>query len=201
MSKNVKTDPDPTKNVMELVKETSARLDDLRDAETRRVNERIDDGMEHMAQLMSQSKSYEELLRVAEAKRIDANRAGDINAVGVANERTIAQATVLANQVAASAEALRVLVATTAATTSATTAASLATLAKQIEQQSTLFTDRLSALEKNQYIGVGKERYSDPQLSDLVLQVKKLSEAKATSTGRSSGMDKLWGQILSQLLL
>ena len=83
-------------------------------------------------------------LNVAEAKRIDAIRAVDVNAVSVANERATAQAAVLANQVAASAETLRSLVAATAATQ-----------AQQLGQLTAQLTDRLTALEKAQYENKG----------------------------------------------
>jgi hypothetical protein len=83
-------------------------------------------------------------LAVAEAKRIDAIRAVDVNAVSVASDRANAQAAVLANQVAASAETLRSLVAATAATQ-----------ATQLAQLTTQLTDRLTALEKSQYENKG----------------------------------------------
>lgn len=111
------------------------RLDDLRDAESRRVNEQMQLRAEYSIQL-----------GVAEAKRIDAIRAVDVNAVSVANERATAQAAVLANQVSASAETLRSLVAATAAT-----------VAQQLAQVSAGIADRLSALEKSQYEGAGSK--------------------------------------------
>lgn len=109
------------------------RMDDLREAETRRVNE-----------LMCLRAEFSEKLGVAEAKRIDAIRAVDVNAVSVANERATAQAAVLANQVAASAETLRSLVAATAAT-----------VAQQLAQIAAQLTDRIASLEKSQYENKG----------------------------------------------
>lgn len=47
----------------------------------------------------------------AEAKRIDSNRAVDTNLVVLANEKSIAQAEVLASQVVSSDEAIRSLIA------------------------------------------------------------------------------------------
>src|SRR5471030_432941 len=96
------------------------------EAERRRVNEQMELRADYGVQLS-----------IAEAKRIDAIRAVDVNAVSVANERATAQAAVLANQVAASAETLRALVAATAAT-----------VAQQLAQVSAGIADRLSALEK-----------------------------------------------------
>src|SRR5512140_1485982 len=93
---------DPTANVLALVEAAVKRLDDLRDAESRRLDEQ--------AQLRA---DYSDKLAVAEAKRIDAIRAVDVNAVAIANERAAAQATVLANQLLQTSEALRGLVGTT----------------------------------------------------------------------------------------
>lgn len=127
------TQIDPTENVKKMIDQAVLRLDNLREAEIRRVNEQMELRAEYNVQL-----------GVAEAKRIDAIRAVDVNAVSVANERATAQAAVLANQVSASAETLRSLVAATAAT-----------VAQQLAQVSSGISDRLSALEKSQYENKG----------------------------------------------
>lgn len=80
----------------------------------------------------------------AETKRIDAIRAVDVAAVGVANERATQQASVLAAQVVASAETLRALVASTASA-----------VALQLQQLSNQLSDRLGSLEKAQYENKG----------------------------------------------
>ena len=116
-----------------MIKEKKSRKYDVLEAEIRRIDEKI--------RLQSDGHA---LLNVAEAKRIDAIRAVDVNAVSVANDKATAQAVVLASQVAASAETLRALVAATAATQ----AQQLATLTTQL-------TDRLSSLEKSQYENKG----------------------------------------------
>lgn len=126
---------DPTHNVRQMIADAVNRLDDLRESESKRFNEQLALRAEYSVQLA-----------VAEAKRIDAIRAVDVNAVSVANERATAQAAVLANQVAASAETLRSLVAATAAT-----------VAQQLAQVSSGIADRLSALEKSQYEGMGSK--------------------------------------------
>lgn len=102
---------DPTVNVKDALREAVARFDALREADRRYADaeiRRIDD-------LMGLRALYAEKLEVAEAKRIDAIRAVDVNAIAIANERATAQATVLANQVVATADTLRSLVSTTAA--------------------------------------------------------------------------------------
>ena len=135
---------DPTDNVRELLVLNTERSDSLRAAEQLRVSELMDAERRRVNEQMDLRAEYDAKLAVAEAKRIDAIRAVDVNAVSVANERATAQAAVLANQVAASAETLRALVAATAATQ----ATQLATLTSQL-------TDRLASLEKSQYENKG----------------------------------------------
>ena len=127
---------DPTANVLSLVRAAVQRLDDLRDAESRRL-----------AELAALRANFEERLQVKEAQRIDAIRAVDVGAVAIASDRANQQAIVLANQVSQSAETLRALV---ASTTQAQ--------AKSLEQVSNQLTDRIALLEKSQYqiSGTGK---------------------------------------------
>jgi hypothetical protein len=121
-----------------MVGDAVNRLDELREAETRRVNE-----------LICLRDKFQDKLDVAEAKRIDAIRAVDVNAVTVANEKATAQAAVLANQVTASADTLRKLVESTAIAA-----------AEQLKQLTQQLTDRLTSLEQSQYKGEGKDRQS-----------------------------------------
>ena len=116
--------------------------------------------------------TYEEKLRDAEAKRIDAIRAVDVNAVNVAANRQADQATVLAAKVAASAEALRALVASTAAS-------------QAVAQQQVLgpILERLSAIEQTQYKGFGKESVTDPIMTQLLAEMKATRDIQAASGG------------------
>src|ERR1035437_3440792 len=89
------------------------KLRKLLDAELIRIDDNIKLEMKRIDEQMNVRADYNIQLGVAEAKRIDAIRAVDVNAVSVASERANAQAAVLATQVATSAEALRALVAAT----------------------------------------------------------------------------------------
>lgn len=112
---------DPSKNVLDLVDAAVLRLDDLREADNRRLTE--------IAELRA---DYDEKLRKAETARIDAIRAVDVGAVNRAAEVSAQQAMTLAAQVATSAETLRAQVA--AAATAAVTglAAALEPIQKDI---------------------------------------------------------------------
>ena len=136
---------DPTTNVRDLITQSNQRSDAMRALELRRVDDLMAAEQKRVNEQLNLRADYNTKLAEAEAKRIDAIRAVDVGAVAVANERATAQAAVLANQVAASAETLRALVAATAATQ----AQQLATLTTQL-------TDRLSSLEKSQYENKGQ---------------------------------------------
>ena len=133
---------DPTANVLALVEAVVKRINDLHDAELRRVDE-----------LMELRAAFYAKLAEAEAKRIDAIRAVDVGAVAIATERATQQAAVLAAQVSQSADTLRALVATTAAT-----------VAAQLQQMSAQLVERLALLERSQYENKGKSGVTSPLL-------------------------------------
>lgn len=158
----------------ELRKAETLRIDELRTAESRRVDEQL--------QLRA---DYAERLAIAEAKRIDAIRAVDVNAVAVASQRASDQATVLATQVAQSAEALRGLVATTATTVAASQ-----------QQLATTLTQRITTLEQASYQSQGKQTYSDPQIAEMSVELKKLREGSSNDAGNKEGISTSWAVLL-----
>jgi hypothetical protein len=87
---------DPTRNVLDLVDAAIKRQDDLR--------QMADEHQREMANLRA---SYDERVRDAESRRIDAIRAVDVGQVQRAAEVQQAQALTLANQVTATADAFR----------------------------------------------------------------------------------------------
>lgn len=141
---------DPTENVKALQEASNKRQDDLRQASDRLVSVQLL-YVEKIAQLRAE---HQKEMTAAEAKRIDAIRAVDVNAVQVANEKQTAQAAVLANQVTQTAEALRTLVATTANT-----------IAEQQRQASSQINERLTLLEQSKYEIGGKAEGKSQGLS------------------------------------
>lgn len=199
---------DPTKNVLDLVTAESkyqnkAREDldakiqaqlqaqeeknGLRDghakelaaAESRRVNEQL-----------ALRALYEDQLRIAEAKRIDAIRAVDVNAVTVATQRAAEQAATLAANVATSAEALRGLVATTATTQ-----------ANSQQQVVNALSARLTTLEQAGYLSQGKSTVSDPAFAILLAKVDALSAAQTLGAGKTQGIDATWAFLIGLAVL
>lgn len=179
---------DPTKNVLDLVEAAVKRLDDMRVQTALRFDEQLkshvlmgQERAEHQREIARLHSDYQERLTVAEAKRIDAIRAVDVNAVSVASQRASDQATVLAAQVAQSADALRTLVASTATT-----------VANAQQQLATTLNDRLTKLEQSQYIGQGRAGFTDPALADLLTEMKSLRESRASGQGVTRGVSASW---------
>lgn len=125
---------DPTKNVLGLVAAETRRHDDLREAETRRVD-----------QLAVLRAFYDNKLAVQERERLNEIRNTDVKAVFTASEKQEAAARLLATALTTSAETLRALVATTALAA----AENQARYALGIE-------NRLNTLETSRYETKGK---------------------------------------------
>ena len=114
---------DPSLNVVSLVAEATKRQDDLRQAETYRLDREA-----------TLREDYGEKLRKAEASRIDAIRAVDVGAVNRAAEVSAQQAQTLAVQVANSAEALRAQVEQARVQTATGLSAALEPIQKDIQE-------------------------------------------------------------------
>jgi hypothetical protein len=177
---------DPTANVVALVKAEAARLDALRKAAVLRIDDLRKAESRRVDEVATLRADYEEKLRSAEAKRIDAIRAVDVNAVSVAAQRSSDQASVLANQVSQSAEALRTLVSTTAAT--------VAAAQQQLGNQ---LSARITTLEQTQYEGKGRQSFADPQMVQLISEVKALNSQRQGDSGRTVGRNEVIAWIVA----
>jgi hypothetical protein len=191
----VVTSPDPTQNVRELVDAANLRSDDLRAAEARRVDQalsaegrRVDQAIEGLRREAELRADFASQLALAETKRIDAIRAVDVAAVAIANERATAQATVLANQVATSAETLRALVATQAAAS-----------AQQFSTSTQQLSDRISLLERSNYQGEGRSTLADPAMLKMATALELMQASMSSQTGKGQGISSTMAVILSVL--
>jgi hypothetical protein len=114
---------DPSKNVMDLVNAAIARVDDLRESETRHQTE--------VAKLLTER--VEAMMR-AESNRIDAIRAVDVDAVQKAAAAMAAQANNLAQQQVQTAEALRTQVSDTQTLSETRLAAGLSPIVRDVAE-------------------------------------------------------------------
>jgi hypothetical protein len=118
------------------------RLEDLRIAECRRIDEK-----------MEMSNVFLEKMQASEAARLDAIRSVDMNAVTVANEKTVAQAAVLATQLVETTNSLRNLI-----------TESLEKQSKMIEATNTITNEKIDKLDKVQTSTGGKSSVTMPLL-------------------------------------
>lgn len=188
---------DPTANVIALVEANAKAAEKLREAD----NKFYDEQNRHVKELAELRAQHAGELNTAESKRIDAVRVIDVGAVATAAERAAQQATVLANQLSTNAETLRALVATTAAATAATTASAMASITTAAAQFQAQVTERLQQLERSQYKGEGRSGLADPQMAELLNEMRSLGRTQATSQGSSGGMQTMGGWIVAGVTL
>lgn len=182
---NGKGHEDPTENVKALVREVVIRIDALRESERRRSDDIREADRRHITEIMALRASYGEKLEVAEAKRIDAIRAVDVGAVAIATQRAADQAAVLAAQVQASAETLRVQLQQTAAI-----------FKQQLDEAMSRLSDRVSSVERFQYEGKGSAGSMSPAVAEMLSQLQTQIAALKESRDRSEGKAGLSAPLL-----
>jgi hypothetical protein len=180
---------DPTKNVLDLVSAAVLRVDDLAEVRGQLVDEKIK-RMErewiHLDKIAELRELHNREMRDSESRRVDANRATDLAAVGTAATQALAQINTVAATATVTAETLRTQVATTA------TAA---------ENRLGLFSGdvnkRLSALELSSSEGKGKQTVTDPAYEKLVEQMERIAQNQLLGTGKRQGIELSWGVVLA----
>ena len=168
---------DPTKNVLDHVAAAIRRIDDLLDARLAHHSEVVSLRAAHNAEIGRLRADHARELRLAESGRLDAIRQVDVLAV-----QTLAQAT------KDTAEALRVMVDSSAKSIAAQTSSAMATV-----------NDRLTLLERSSYEGKGKEAVSDPMMNQLLEEVRSLRASQMSSVGRSGGLQAGWGYLIGAI--
>lgn len=181
---------DPTKNVLGLVEANNVRLAELRAVDKERNDDLRKLTEAHSREVMELHVKYQERLTLGESERINAIRAVDVAAVATASERAAQQANVLANQVAASAETLRTLVASTSTA-----------LANQVQATNGQLVERIASLEKAQYQGAGRSEVANPAIDQLIREVRMLHEAQTQGKGKGEGISTAWGILMALVTL
>lgn len=167
---------DPTENVKALSEALSQRQDDLRDLNNKYLDARLDSMEKNAIKDASHAKEIREL----ESKRVDAVREIDVVARNTAAAQALTAIQTLAATTGAEREALRSLVSTTAAT-----------IQNQTDRIVGAITDRIAILEKTSYTGQGKQALFDPQVAELIQDLKNLRGTK--QEGLSEAMKFLIG--------
>lgn len=183
---------DPSENVKALSEAANRRQDDLRvaseklsESETRRLDSEIG----HLKEMGVLRADHATEIRQMETERLDSIRQVDVLARNTAADRAADAIQALAATTATNAENLRTALANTAQTIAKQTADTAATTAKQTSDMFEAVTKRVATLEASGYRGEGKEKYADPQMAELMTEMKLLRGT------RSEGIDKTWGVV------
>lgn len=192
---------DPSTNVRELVDASIKRLDDLSIAEHRRVDEIAEIRESNLKEILEIRAHHIEKLAEKEASRLDSIRQVDVLNQAVAAKSALDAIQALAIVTTTNADNIR----TTLASTTTANAKQVTDLAASIASSnlatSDAMTKRIAALELSSAEGVGKGRVVDPQINDLITEVKKLNDAKNTKQGSGEGMRYLWVLISGGIML
>ena len=177
---------DPTANVLALVEAANRRQDDLREMN----NARIDAELRNQETIADLRAKHQEAIDALEAKRLDAVRNVD--------------------QITAKTEADRAATAVTALATAGNTTATVlrATVDTRAQELATQFastvgqlTERIAALEKSSYTGQGKQAVVDPQVTEMLVEMRALRAQQASRGGEDTGRKGTQDQIKSLVAL
>jgi hypothetical protein len=162
---------DPTANVVALVHAGAQSAAELR-TET---NRRIDAELAHVKEMAGLRAAHQKDQDVAESARIDKIRQVDVQA--------------------AAATASQIL--TAVQTLAANSATQSTAIASQHAGTVSELNNRIAALERSSYVGLGKEKIADPQLERLSESVNRLLAFQSGSGGQVQGIAKSWGVMLA----
>lgn len=180
---------DPSINVLRLVENSVKHLED-----SQKVWEKnIDDKLNYIKQSIDDKLSYIEQKANVETERVNSLRADDKTAAILVKQAEAVAAQTLAAQTLTNAENLRVSVAKTAETVTES-AKSVALQLQQITDQQNV---RIAALERAQYVGVGKEGAS----GNLNERISDLENSKSEIRGVGAGQAMTSSQFRNGILL
>lgn len=193
---------DPTVNVLGLVAAAVERLDDLRILSMELANVRVHHQKEisdirdncnkelseirerHAVVIRETTERHTTDQRRAEAQRLDSIRQvdrEDVNKTAAAAQTAIAA---LANNTTTLAETLRNQV---------QSVANAAEIRRTADNQEII--KRLSALELSYSEGRGKQAVVDPQVTEMIVEMRALRTVQAAGIGKTEGVDRVWVMI------
>lgn len=175
---------DPTENVIALTEAGHKRQDDLRIAQDKYTEARL----KHVEDVGKLRAEHFKEMRRTEADRLNAIRQVDVTAVRTEADRALQAIQALAATTAINAETLRTALTNTAAT-----------IAKQTSDTVGQLIERIAALEKSSYEGVGKQRVADPLMADLMTKVEAMIRLQASGSGKHEGASSAVVWIISAI--
>ena len=181
MTEDKEPEIDPTANVVALTEAANKRQDDLRSLN----DKRLDSEIAHLKEISELRSAFDRETRSLESNRLNAIRQVDVLAVNTAADRAAAAIQALAAVTTTNADVLRNALNSTATTIATQTAGTVSAI-----------TERIAALEKSSYEGIGKGRVADPMLAEMVTELKGLRESRSNVAGKSQGIMATWGILL-----
>lgn len=188
---------DPTRNVIALTEAAIQRQDDLRAA----FEVRVETQLAHLKEMAELRADHSKQMRESEADRLDKVRQVDVLAGTTATSSAERAIQALAAVTASNAETLRNALTTTAALIAKQGADAAAALATSTDSMMKDINTRIADLQKASYLGVGKAAVTDPQMAELVTQIRSLVETRATSTGKGEGLSLAWAIIIGAVTI
>jgi hypothetical protein len=188
---------DPTENVLALVVAAVKRQDDLRIA----AEKFMEAELTHVRLTEALRAEHSRELNDKESNRLDAIRQVDVQNGNAAAAAAADAIRVLAATTAANAEKLRTDLNATAATMAKQTADVAATMAAQQAGTVAGITERIAALEKSSYEGIGKGRVADPMMAEFMTDMKSMLRAQSQNTGKNEGVNSAWVILLGAVSL
>ncbi len=183
---------DPTENVLALVVAAVKRQDDLRVA----AEKFMEAELTHVRLTEALRAEHSRELNDKESNRLDAIRQVDVQNGNAAAAAAADAIRVLAATTAANAEKLRTDLNATAATMAKQTADVAATMAAQQAGTVAGITERIAALEKSSYEGIGKGRVADPMMAEFMADMKSMLRAQSQTVGKSEGISATWAVVV-----
>jgi len=186
---------DPTENVKDLSEALSQRQDDLRTLTKELFDTKIEQ-VKEIGRLRAIHQDGMGALRDAHAAQILAAEAARLNSIRQVDREEVAKTavtnqtatTALANQTSILAETLRTQVATVAGAAEARASAVATAGENRLNQFSADVIKRLSALELSFSEGRGKQAVVDPQVTEMLMEMRALRTAQSLGAGQRQGM-------------
>ena len=184
---------DPSRNVAVLVDAANKRQDDLRFLEQKCSEAEI----RHLQEMAKLRAAHATEIRQMETERLDSIRQVDVLARNTAADRAQDAINALAATTATNAENLRTALNNTATTIAKQTADAASATAKQFGDQFGEVTKRVATLEASGYRGEGRQTLADPQLAELIAEMKSISGTNQKDTGKREGISASLAVLMS----
>lgn len=183
---------DPSQNVRELNEASVNRQDDLREAAQKLTESRLDH-IREVGEIRAGCQKEIGQLRAEHAKELSAAEAGRLNAIRQVDQQNVSTA---ATSAESAIKALATQAAATADNVQKSLTATAAAIATQFATTVGAITERIAALEKAQYTGQGRSAVSDPAMTEMIAEIKRVAAMQTVVAGQGEGKHAMWGYVV-----